>query len=133
MRRLCRLEVRSSNEKSLLLLGSIADKFEQRIHGFGQAGGGRGTGIEPSLGSRTRPTRVGDCLPLVSAPLSPLPPHLSLRGLRQTIAYSIAEDTGDFQLLIVEMLQRGKLSLALAIHDRGRYPAAKEWAEAHQQ
>jgi hypothetical protein len=44
----CRLEVRSSNEKSLLLLGLIANKFARRIHGFGQAGGGRGTGFEPS-------------------------------------------------------------------------------------
>jgi len=26
----------------------IANKFARRIHGFGQAGGGRGTGLEPS-------------------------------------------------------------------------------------
>jgi len=36
MSRLCRLEVRSSNEKSLLPLCLIANKFAQRIHGFGQ-------------------------------------------------------------------------------------------------
>jgi hypothetical protein len=41
MNRLCRLGVPSAHEKSLLLLGLIADKFAQRIHGFGQAGGGR--------------------------------------------------------------------------------------------
>jgi hypothetical protein len=45
---LCRLGVRSSNEKSLWLLGLFAHKFTRRIHTFGQAGGGRGTGIEPS-------------------------------------------------------------------------------------
>jgi hypothetical protein len=45
---LCRLGVRSSNEKSLRLLGLIAHKFTRRIRTFGQAGGGRGTGIEPS-------------------------------------------------------------------------------------
>jgi hypothetical protein len=39
MSRLCRFEVRSSNEKSLLPLGLIANKFGQRIHGFSQAGG----------------------------------------------------------------------------------------------
>jgi len=44
----CRVGVRSSNEKSLPLLGLIAHKLTQRIHGFGQGGGGRGTGIEPS-------------------------------------------------------------------------------------
>jgi hypothetical protein len=44
----CRSAVRSSDEKSLLLLGLIANKFERRTHGLGQAGGGRGTGIEPS-------------------------------------------------------------------------------------
>ncbi len=48
MRRLCRSGVRSSDEKSLLLEGLIANKFTRRINGFGQAGGGRGTGIEPS-------------------------------------------------------------------------------------
>jgi hypothetical protein len=48
MSRPCRLEVRSSNEKSLLPLGPIANKFAQRINGFGQAGGGRETGIQPS-------------------------------------------------------------------------------------
>jgi hypothetical protein len=46
--RLCRSGVRSSNEKSPLLLGLIANKFTRRAHGFGQAGGGRGTGIQPS-------------------------------------------------------------------------------------
>jgi hypothetical protein len=45
---LCRLGVRSSNEKSLRLLGLIANKFTRRIRGFDQGGGGRGTGIEPS-------------------------------------------------------------------------------------
>jgi hypothetical protein len=42
MSRLCRLEVRSSNQKSLLLLGLFANKLARRIHGFGQAGGGKG-------------------------------------------------------------------------------------------
>jgi hypothetical protein len=36
---LCRLGVRSSNEKSLRLLGLIAHKFTRRIRTFGQAGG----------------------------------------------------------------------------------------------
>ena len=42
MSQLCRSGVRSSNEKSLLLLGLTANKFTRRIHGFGQAGGARG-------------------------------------------------------------------------------------------
>ena len=45
------ISVRSSIEKSLLLLGLIANKFTRRIHGFGPAGGGRGTGVEPSPGT----------------------------------------------------------------------------------
>jgi hypothetical protein len=45
---LCRYVVRSPNEKSLLPIGLIASKFGQRMHAFSQAGGGRGTGIEPS-------------------------------------------------------------------------------------
>jgi hypothetical protein len=40
--------VQSSNWKWLRLLGPIADKFAWRTHGLGQAGGGRGTGLEPS-------------------------------------------------------------------------------------
>jgi hypothetical protein len=44
----CREGVQSSNEKSLQLLGLIAHKLSRRICGFGQGGGGRGTGIEPS-------------------------------------------------------------------------------------
>jgi hypothetical protein len=39
--------VRSSNEKSLLLLGLVARDFTRRICSLGQSGGGRGTGIEP--------------------------------------------------------------------------------------
>ena len=39
---LCRPGVRSSNEKSPLLLGLIANEFTRRIHGFGQAGGAKG-------------------------------------------------------------------------------------------
>jgi hypothetical protein len=46
--RLCRSRVQSSAEGSLLLLGLIAREFTRRIRGFGQAGGGRGAGIEPS-------------------------------------------------------------------------------------
>jgi hypothetical protein len=46
MSRHCRLEVRSSNEKSLLLPGLIANKFAQRIHGFGHAGGAKGIRTE---------------------------------------------------------------------------------------
>jgi hypothetical protein len=42
MSRFCRLGARSAHEKSLLLLGLISDKFAQRMHGFGQAGGARG-------------------------------------------------------------------------------------------
>jgi hypothetical protein len=49
----CRVGVRSSNEKSLPLLGLIARKITRRIRGFGQGGGGRGTGIEPSPRSPT--------------------------------------------------------------------------------
>jgi hypothetical protein len=44
----CRAGVRSSNEKSLPLLGLISPKLTRRVRGFGQDGGGRGTGIEPS-------------------------------------------------------------------------------------
>jgi len=39
--RLCRSGVRSSNEKSLLLLGQIAAEFTRRIPRLGQAGGAR--------------------------------------------------------------------------------------------
>src|SRR6266852_5754599 len=46
--RLWRLGVQSSNEKSLLPLGLTANEFTRRIRCFGQTGGGRGTGIEPS-------------------------------------------------------------------------------------
>ena len=42
MRRLCRLEVRSPTEKSVLLLGLTANKSARRIHGIGQAGGESG-------------------------------------------------------------------------------------------
>jgi hypothetical protein len=35
------IEIRSPNEKSLLLLGLIANKYGQRMHVFSQAGGGR--------------------------------------------------------------------------------------------
>jgi hypothetical protein len=45
---LCRSGVRSSNDKSLLLLGLFAREFTRRIPGLGQAGGGRGTGFKPS-------------------------------------------------------------------------------------
>jgi len=48
--RLRRSGVQTSNEKPLLLWGLIANKFARRIHGFGQAGGGRATGIQPSPG-----------------------------------------------------------------------------------
>lgn len=40
--RLCRSGVRSSNEKSLLLLGLIAREFARRICGRGQSGGAKG-------------------------------------------------------------------------------------------
>ena len=42
MGRRCRSEVRSSNEKSLLLLGLVARDFTQRIHTLGQSGGESG-------------------------------------------------------------------------------------------
>jgi hypothetical protein len=45
---LCRLEIRNSNRKSLLILGLIANILAQRTGGCSEAGGGRGTGIEPS-------------------------------------------------------------------------------------
>jgi hypothetical protein len=48
---LCLSAVQSSNEKSLLSQGLFAREFIQRIRGLGQSGGGRGTGIEPSLRS----------------------------------------------------------------------------------
>jgi hypothetical protein len=35
----CRLEVQSSNQKSLLILGLITNILAQRIDGFGKAGG----------------------------------------------------------------------------------------------
>jgi hypothetical protein len=34
------------------ITGVIAEKIAQRMRGLGQAGGARGTGIEPSPGSR---------------------------------------------------------------------------------
>jgi hypothetical protein len=43
MSRLCRLEVRSSNQRSLLILRLIANNRAQRIYGCGQAGGPRTT------------------------------------------------------------------------------------------
>ena len=48
MSRLCRFEVRNANEKTLLLLGLINDALGRRTTRFGQAGGGRATGIQPS-------------------------------------------------------------------------------------
>ena len=42
---------KSANIGHSSLQGSIANKFTRRIHGFGRAGGGRGTGVEPSPGS----------------------------------------------------------------------------------
>jgi hypothetical protein len=48
---LCRLEVRDSNQKSRPILGLVANILAQRTGGRGEAGGGRGTGIEPSSGS----------------------------------------------------------------------------------
>jgi hypothetical protein len=48
---LCSLEVRNPNQKSQLILGSIANIFPQRTGGCSEAGGGRGTGIEPSPGT----------------------------------------------------------------------------------
>ena len=44
----CREGVRSSNEKLLRYWRLIAHKRTRRICGFGQGGGGRGTGFEPS-------------------------------------------------------------------------------------
>lgn len=41
MSRLCRFGVRSPNEKSVLLLGSIANKSARRMYCFGQAGGAK--------------------------------------------------------------------------------------------
>jgi hypothetical protein len=49
---LYQLGVRSSDDNSAVVLGLIANQSIGRIHGFGQTGGGRGTGIEPS--PRTR-------------------------------------------------------------------------------
>jgi hypothetical protein len=37
----CRVGVQSSNEKSLLLLGLIANEFARRTHGLGRSGGAR--------------------------------------------------------------------------------------------
>ena len=44
----CRVEVRNPNQKSLLKLGLISNILARRIEGCGEAGGGRGTGVEPS-------------------------------------------------------------------------------------
>jgi hypothetical protein len=45
---LCRLEIRNSNQKSLLILGLIANILAQRTGGCSDAGGGRGAGLKPS-------------------------------------------------------------------------------------
>jgi hypothetical protein len=45
--------------KLVLLLGLIVNKCAQRIHGFGQAGGGRGTGVEPSPRAPSYPEGPG--------------------------------------------------------------------------
>ena len=73
MSRLCQLEVGSSNEKSLLPLGLIANKFGQRIHGSSQAGGGRGTGVEPSPSNPAYSSEVGEGNPTVKPTLPCLP------------------------------------------------------------
>jgi len=43
------LPIRDPEFKLEITAATGPTKFGQRIHGFGQAGGGRGTGIEPSL------------------------------------------------------------------------------------
>ena len=55
----CREGVRSSNEKSLPLSGLIAHKLTRRICGFGQGGGARGTGVEPSPRRPTQSSHSG--------------------------------------------------------------------------
>jgi hypothetical protein len=49
---LCRLDVGNLNQKSLVIVGSIANILAQRTGGCGEAGGGRGTGVEPSPSGR---------------------------------------------------------------------------------
>ena len=46
---LCRLIVRNSNQKSRPILGLVANNLAQRKGGRGEAGGGRGPGIQHSL------------------------------------------------------------------------------------
>jgi hypothetical protein len=94
-----RSEVRSSNQKSLLILGLITNILAQRIDGFGEAGGGRGTGIQPSPRiSEPSPQRViclqrsvpfaqETCVLLKTS--SCFPASLSLHFLLQAIAGDI--------------------------------------------
>jgi hypothetical protein len=67
MSRLCRFVVRIPNEKSLLPIGLIANKFGQRMHAFSQAGGAREI--------RTRGTASHS----TSARRSPSPPKMPLQ------------------------------------------------------
>src|ERR1019366_4821211 len=72
IRPLCRSKVQNSNWKWLRLLGSIANEVAWRTHDLGQAGGGRGTGVEPSPRTPTQcivtQRRVAATAPLDGAP-----------------------------------------------------------------
>jgi hypothetical protein len=81
---LCRSGVRSSGLKSPLLLGLIANKFRRRIQSFGQAGGGRGTGVEPSPRTPACPQSEAVLRPLNGRSSAALAPAASdpERGIR---------------------------------------------------
>jgi hypothetical protein len=78
--RLCRLDVRRSNEISLQPLGLIANKFAQRIYGFGHCGGARGIrtcGTAPTRIER-RCGRIARDFPVIRLPSQmPSKPNLA--------------------------------------------------------
>lgn len=76
MSRLCRLEVGSLDEKSLPLLGKIANKSTQRILGFGQGGGESGIRTHGTV-SRTHAFQA--CA-LSHSAISPAAPLLKGQG-----------------------------------------------------
>jgi hypothetical protein len=76
---LCRLEVRNPNRKSLLILGLVDNTFAQRTCDRGEAGGGRGTGFEPSPRS---PTALQIASPRLPPDGGPRPAAATVEGAR---------------------------------------------------
>ncbi len=62
MGELCRLEVRSSNQKSLLVLGLITNILAQRIDGCNEGGGASGIRTRGRLKSYHQGRAIAYCL-----------------------------------------------------------------------